>query len=129
MKESKLSFADGFMGTEAKKASGSKQMYFDWNKAASLIKEYLVNYPELNAEAGLQGDWAYTGGNIFKDRKPNNEDTTYLSSNWAIPTLIIENNGVEIAELACFTADNVNNYTASSQWDEESLTILGIQLG
>ena len=89
MKKSELTFAEGFLGVKAKESTLKVNRAFDWDLAAKTIKEHISEHPELVAEAGLQGDWNYTGGVIFKDGKPISEDYTYLSSNWAIPTLII----------------------------------------
>lgn len=40
MKESNLTFVDGFLGVQAKAArgKGAKQKAFDWDKAAEIIK-------------------------------------------------------------------------------------------
>ena len=129
MKESNLTFAQGFLGTEAKIAAarGNKQMAFDWDKAASIIKEKLIKYPDLTAEAGLQGDWEFTGGVIFENGKPTNENYTYLSSNWAKPTLILSWNGQEQEEIVCEIEHN-DRFTAKTKWDKDSLAILGIKL-
>ena len=40
---------------------GNEEMVFDWNKAATLIKD---RKPK-NASAGLRGDWEYTGDTIY----------------------------------------------------------------
>ncbi len=102
-------------------------MAFDWDKAAKIIKEKLKLYPDLKAEAGLQGDWAYTGGSIFKKGKPTNKSYTFLSSNWAKPTLILSWDGCEQEEIECFTnADE--RFTSDTKWDEKSLEILGIKI-
>lgn len=93
MKQSKLTFTDGFLGSPA--PEGSPLMMFDFNKAAELIREAHKAHPDLVADAGLQGDWNYTGGEIFTNGKPTNESYTYLSSNWAKPTLILSWDGVE----------------------------------
>ena len=60
-------------------------MVFDWHKAARLLKESGASY----AEAGLAGDWEWTGGKILEDGKPVSKDDTYtyLSSTWATPQL------------------------------------------
>lgn len=128
MKESKLTFAEGFLGIEAKaaKAQGETPKAFDWDKAALIIKEQLINHPDLVAEAGLQGDWEFTGGVIFKNGKPTNDDYTYLASIWAIPTLILSIDGNE-QEIDCFVEEN-ERFTSNSKWDEKSLEILGIEL-
>lgn len=80
MKQSNLSFADGFLGIQAgvARSRGAKLKAFDWDKAAQLIKGKLKEHPDLSAEAGLQGDWDYTGGVIFENGKPTNDNYTYL---------------------------------------------------
>jgi len=129
MKKSNLSFADGFKGVEAQIASkqGKKHKSFDWDKAGEIIKEKFKLHPDLKAEAGLQGDWDYTGGVIFEDGKPTNDNYTFLQSNWATPSLILEWDGQEQEELECWTCDN-ERFDSSTKWDEISLEILGIQL-
>ena len=124
MKKQEISF----LGPDAiaRRSQETTMKSFDWNKAAEIIKENLAKYPNLIASAGLQGDWAYTGGEIFENGKPTNDNYTYLSSNWAIPTLIIENDGEEILEVACY--EDENKFDSSSKWDKESLEILGINL-
>lgn len=122
MKTSKLGFAEGMLGIDAEraKARGAKFMYFDWDKAAELIKDRLKTNPELTAEAGLEGDWAYTAGVIFEDGKPNSDDYTYLCSNWATPTLIID----DYEEIECYTTDEGTRFNSDSKWDDISLKIL-----
>lgn len=128
MKQSNFSFADGFLGKEAIKAKDNPQMAFDWDKAAKIIKDKLKFHPDLKAEAGLQGDWNYTGGVIFEDGKPTNEDYTYLSSNWAKPTLILEWDGSEQEEIECWIEQENGRFGSTSKWDEKSIEILGIEL-
>jgi len=130
MKKSELSFTDGFLGIQANaaKSRGEKMKAFNWDKAAQIIKDKLSEYPNLYAEAGLQGDWNYTGGEIFSDGKPTNSGYTYLSSNWAIPTLLLYNNGDEIAEIECHVIQEGTRFNSDSKWDNESIKILGINL-
>lgn len=131
MKRSELSFADGFNPNgqgQINRKLGKSQMAFDWDKAAEIIKEKLKEHSDLYAEAGLQGDWNYTGGEIFYDGKPTNSVYTYLSSNWATPTLILSWDGKEQEEIACYTTEEGNRFTSDSKWDEKSLDILGIKL-
>ena len=130
MKRSDLTFSEGFLGKQAKIAreKGDPQMKFNWDKAAEIIKERFSNHPDLIAEAGLQGDWYYTGGRIFKNGKPINYEYTYLSSNWAKPTLILSYDGKEQEEIECFTTDEESRFNEKSKWDEYSLKILGITL-
>jgi len=66
---------------------GQPIKYFDWIKAAELIKEYGAKH----AAAGLIEDWEWTGGDIMEDGKiiPEEDTYVYLGSTWATPTLII----------------------------------------
>jgi hypothetical protein len=125
-KQSTLSFADGFnpngQGIINAKL-GKPQMAFDWNKAATIIKEKLKLHPDLIAEAGLQGDWDYTGGVIFKDGTTYNDDYTYLSSNWATPTLILSWDNKEQEELDCFVYGN-ELYDSDTKWPKSSAELL-----
>ena len=129
MKTSNFSFAEGFLGIEAEsaKAKGAKDKSFDWDKAAKLIKEKLIEHPNLKAEAGLEGDWDYTGGIIFEEGKPTNDEYTYLSSNWAVPTLILSWDDTEQEEIACFTEES-QRFSEDTKWDPTSLLILGVSL-
>jgi hypothetical protein len=128
MKETKYSFIGGMFASEGQKAkeAGNLQMAFDWDKAAEIIKSRINDHPDLTAEAGLQGDWDYTGGCIFAAGYPTNDDYTYLSSNWAEPTLILSWDGEEQEEIPCFSTKS--RFTSDSKWDDESLQILGIPL-
>ncbi len=128
MKKSELSFlgTDVFDKQNSVPTSEKKKFKaFDWCKAAEIIKNHLAEHPDLVAEAGLQGDWNYTGGVIFEEGKPTNEHYTYLSSNWATPTIILEWDDEEQLEVDCWIEDK---YSSDSKWDDESLTILGIQM-
>jgi hypothetical protein len=87
---------------------------FDWNKAAELIKASKANI----AEAGLSGDWDYTGGVIYEDGKPVSDEYTYLASTWATPTLIIDGK-----EHPCYT-DESSGFTESTKWPISALEIL-----
>ena len=128
MKESNLSFADGFLGVQSKAAAGSPQKKFDWDKAALIIKEKLIQNPDLVAEAGLPGDWKYTGGVIFEEGKPTNDSYTYLSSNRATPILTIQDDKGNDDEIECYTDDVNSRFNEKSKWDEVSLGILGVEI-
>lgn len=130
MKQSNLTFAEGFLGIQADiaKRNGAIQKVFDWNKAAQIIKDNFANHPDLVAEAGLQGDWDYTGGIIFENGKPSNNSYTYLSSNWATPTLLLFWDGDEQEEIECYVDAANSTFTEDSKWDENSIAILGIPL-
>lgn len=123
MKKSMLSFL-GPDAISVGEANRNKPLrVFDWDKAAARIKSALKSYPDLIAEAGLQGDWAYTGGEIFRNGKPVDEDYTYLASTWATPTLILNYNGDEHEE-ECWILQEGSRFTHASKWDEQSLQIL-----
>lgn len=132
MKQSELSFIDGFLlgpiNVEIAKAKGSVHKTFDWDKAAQIIKDKFQEHSDLVAEAGLQRDWDYTGGVIFADGKPTVESYTYLSSNWAIPSLILSWEDKEQEETECYIAQEGSRFDCKSKWDETSLKILGIDL-
>ncbi len=126
MKKSELTFAEGFLGTRSNNNNPFK--VFDWDRAAKIIKEKYELHSDLVAEAGLQGDWDYTGGVIFEKGKPVDYNYTYLKSNWAIPTLILSWDGKEQEELECFTYVNESRFDSGSTWDTTSLDILGISI-
>lgn len=129
MKKSELTFGEGFTSTRAADAKSKGQTFkaFDWDAAAEIIKDRFANHPDLVAEAGLQGDWEYTGGIIFEDGKPTNDNYTYLGSNWAEPTLILSWEGNEQEELECL-CEASERLNGATKWDETSLGILGIKL-
>ena len=98
-------------------AKGAPMMVFDWDKAARLI----VERGATDAEAGLAGDWEWTGGAILCNGEPvpESESYTYLSSNHATPQLKI---GDEF--ISCFTTDANCGWHESTRWPESSLDIL-----
>lgn len=126
LRKSELSFIDGFTDGRgvAGKKQGKPQMKFDWDKAAKIIREKIKVNENYYFEAGLQGDWAYTGGVIFENGEPVSEDYTYLSSNWAIPTLLICLHGADVESIDCFTTDLDSRFDSDSKWDEASLNLL-----
>ena len=94
------------------------QMVFDWAKAAQIIKE---RKPAM-AEAGLRGDWGWTGGEIWRDNAPvPDEDTyTYLASTWAIPELDIDGEVME-----CYIMEDKTEWYIGTYWPAEALEIVG----
>lgn len=99
---------------------GKELMVFDWDKAAKLIKEAGVK----TASAGLQGDWEWTGGNIFLEGEPitdQMETSVYLASTWAIPELKINNNYIDCYKMQSKT----DNWDAKTLWPQSALDILG----
>jgi len=115
-------FMDAFLHPDRRAPDGAKT--FDWDKAAAIIKEHLPKYPQLKAEAGLQNDWDYTGGEIYADGKPVSDSYTYLASRWATPTLLLFNGEEEILETPCFTQDKNTRFHEGSKWDDKSLAVL-----
>lgn len=92
---------------------------FDWDAAAKLIAERRPR----RAEAGLAQDWGYTGGTIYKDGKPVTDDYTYLSSWWAIPSILM--NGKEVP---CWRWESEVAWRSDTKWPESALAILAALL-
>lgn len=91
---------------------------FDWEKAARLIRDRNASY----AEAGLSGDWEYTGGAIFRDGKivPEEDTYVYLSSTWATPEIEIDGETI-----ACYKMESeVPDWDSKTYWPKEALEIL-----
>ena len=95
---------------------GNEEMVFDWNKAATLIKD---RKPK-NASAGLRGDWEYTGDTIYKDGKPVGNCDPYLASTWAVPELYMDGDIVECYRMA----HEVPRWNANTKWPQSALEIL-----
>ena len=96
---------------------GKEMMVFDWDKAATLIKE---RKPEC-ASAGLRNDWEWTGGTIYEDGEPVMDDYTYLASTWAVSELNMDGDIVE-----CFRMEHeVPEWNSNTKWPQSALDILG----
>lgn len=91
-------------------------MVFDWNKAATLIRELKPK----NVAAGLRSDWEWTSGEIYSDNKPNLESYTYLASTWAKPEIEIDG---DIQECWIYQ-DKSDNWDAQTKWPPSALDIL-----
>lgn len=103
---------------EAARAAGNPTKVFDWDKAAQIIGD---KNPEI-ASAGLSGDWKWTGGPIFKDGAPVDQDDTYtfLSSIWATPELDCDGDVVP-----CWRyEDDTPGWDSGTYWPESALAIL-----
>lgn len=103
---------------QAARAVGARQMVFDWDRAATLIRERGAK----DASAGLRGDWKYTGGEILRDGKPiDSGDTyTYLSSNWATPELDIDG-----AVIECWRyEEDTPGWNSGTYWPDSARAIL-----
>jgi hypothetical protein len=121
MKKSELTFSEGF--TTNRGINNNPHRVFDWDKASHIIKDTFSKHPDLVAEAGLQGDWNYTGGTIFENGKPVLDSYTYLASNWAIPTLILSYDGEDQQQIECWLYQSDCRFTSDSKWDSVSLSI------
>jgi hypothetical protein len=95
-----------------------EMMVFDWEKAARVIVELQVK----NAQAGLAGDWEYTGGNILANGEvvPSDETSTYLASTWAAPELCIDGVTIDCYRMCSETP----GWDAETYWPPEALDIL-----
>ncbi len=95
---------------------GNEMMVFDWEKAARLIAE---RKPGI-AGAGLEFDWDYTGGEIYRDGRPIKDEYTYLASTWATPQLDLDGDLIP-----CFRmASEVPDWNSDTKWPETALAIL-----
>ena len=102
-------------------ARGQPQRVFDWGKAARIIKERQPS----KAEAGLVEDWWETAGDIWRDGEivPEDDTYTYLSSNWATPTLVLEGE-----QIACWIGEADTEWDAGTYWPQEARDIvLGLE--
>lgn len=106
----------GFALGQAAKASGARIKTFDWNKAAQIIRDKKPN----TAEAGLSGDWGYTGGKIYEADQAVTDSYTYLSSNWATPELQIDGETID-----CWLyEDDSDEWDSGTTWPQSALDIL-----
>lgn len=97
---------------------GKPLMVFDWDKAAKIIKDSKCDF----AEAGLSGDWEWTGGVIFEDGKPCDKENTYtyLASTWATPELEVDGDTVPCWKYQ----DQTPDWGAETFWPETAIAIL-----
>lgn len=92
-------------------------MVFDWHKAARVLTE---RNPD-EALAGLQDDYEYTAGTIWRDGMPVRNEYTYLASTWAKPMLIIGDEEIE-----CWRyKDEVPDWGSGTKWPQSALRIVG----
>lgn len=100
----------------AQAAKGQEQKVFDWNKAAQPIKDRQPGY----VEAGLNGDWEYTGGCIYKNGAIVEDESTYLSSNWATPMIELDGDLIE-----CYVMQSqALSWNAATKWPSEAIALL-----
>lgn len=123
MKEQNYSFLGPDVYAKGMSNRNNPVKAFDWDKAAEIIKAKFAEHHDLTAEAGLQGDWSYTGGCIFAEGHAIVSEYTYLSSTWATPMLVLSWDGEDQEEIPCYTDEN-DRFKSDSKWDEISLKIL-----
>lgn len=121
--ESTLSFTDGFLGREASRAkrAGSPSKSFDWDKATEIIKALVEHHPDLEASAGLDGDWVYTASTIFQNGKPILDHGCYTTSIWETPALQVCYDDVT-QDIPCYVEEELS---AHSTWSEDNLATFG----
>lgn len=91
-------------------------MVFDWDKAARILAE---RNPD-EAFAGLQDDYEYTAGVIWRKGKPVMDDYTYLASTWAHPMLIIGDEEIE-----CWRyKSEVPEWNSETKWPKSAIDIV-----
>ncbi len=125
MKES-LGFIEGMvLGMSRDHGLRKNYKVFDWVKAAKLIREHCMIGKLFNAgvevSAGLQEDWGYTSGAIFRDGNiVKKEDTyVYLSSSWATPIIDIDGE-----EFDCWILKGDSKYESDTYWPSEAENLL-----
>lgn len=97
-------------------AEGNPLRVFDWDKAALLIKSQNPNH----VEAGLSGDWEWTGGVIYNNGQPVLDSYTYLASIWAIPEIEMDGENQDCWKYASET----DGWDCGTKWPQSSLDIL-----
>ncbi len=95
-----------------------ERMVFDWDKAAQLIKEHGAT----TASAGLAGDWEWTGGEIYRNKPLQREETyVFLASTWARPELKLDDGMI----VDCFKMESETaGWGRDTFWPESALAIL-----
>lgn len=93
------------------------EMVFDWKKAAQII---CAERPQ-EAEAGLRGDWGFTGSVIFRDFSIVNDrdEYMYLESDWARPQIKIDGRYHD-----CFVMKSDTEWDGNTKWPDEARSIL-----
>jgi hypothetical protein len=104
----------GMAKGKANRAAGIEPKVFDWDKAARLIAEYGYR----SAEAGLAEDWSHTSGTIFDNGEPTEYGYAYLSSDWATPILVIDDEEIECS------VGMESGWNASTHWPQSALELL-----
>jgi hypothetical protein len=105
-----------FVRGESARAAGARTKVFDWDKAALIIRDR----KPIRVEAGLSGDWEYTGGTIYRAGAVVRDEYTYLASVWATPQIAIDGD----VEDCWVYEDESNGWEAHTKWPDSSLAIL-----
>lgn len=95
---------------------GNEQKVFDWDKAASIIKE---RQPE-QAVAGLKEDMEYTAGVIWEHGHIVTDSYTFLASTWATPVLVLDDDEI----IPCYLMASKTTYTSDTVWPESALAVI-----
>ena len=95
--------------------SGRPRMVFDWKRCAEIIRDERPR----EVEAGLAGDWEWTGGVIFRDGKIVEDEYTFLSSNWATPQILIDGSYRD-----CYVMQSETEWDSGTKWPDEARAIL-----
>ena len=90
---------------------------FDWKRAVELIKFHNIK----EAYAGLEEDWCWTGGLILENGIPVKGEYTYLSSTWATPVLVDENDTI----YKCWCWEDECSWDHDTQWPLSALLLMG----
>jgi len=69
----------------------SRQKTFDWAEAEKLINQH----SPVMAWAGLSGDWKSTAGLIWDGSRVYDEESGFLSSDWATPMIEMDIDGFD----------------------------------
>lgn len=103
--------------SNGEKSRDRELMVFDWDKAATIIKDRGVT----DAVAGLSGDFEGTGGDILSDGIIVDADKTYtyLSSTWANPQLLIDGEYIDCYKIQSET----DKWGGDTYWPESSVEI------
>jgi hypothetical protein len=107
---------DTLLAYNRRMSSPNTPRVFDWDKAARLIREKKPSH----AGAGLEDDWEWTGGDIYRDGEPITDSYTYLFSTWAIPELEMDD---ELIECWVYHSDKPE-WNQDTKWPESALKIL-----
>ena len=94
-----------------------EQMVFDWDAAA----RHIVQHKIMDADAGLENDWEWTGGPILRDGKivPRSKTYTYLASTWAQPQL-----QADYSLFPCWRMESETEWDADTYWPDSARAIL-----